>query len=202
MRTSSRVILIAGPYTPPAVKRGDVATCLFRDDDVIITSWSDGRIAWPRCQRPRQHGGSGLLVTEELVRAIKTESSIAVQYWFGVNGETVWRWRKFFGVGRWDPEGSRRLQLHNSHAGAEQVRGTHWTPERKKRFRALAIKRGFRPPARWKEKGWTQEQLALLGRLPDEELAVKIGRTVTAICVMRLRLGVRSVRDRRRRENK
>ena len=88
-----RVILIAGPYIAPAVKRGGVATCLFRDDDVIITSWSDGRIAWPRCQRPRQHGGSGLLVTEELVRAIKTESSIAVQYWFGVNGETVWRWR-------------------------------------------------------------------------------------------------------------
>jgi hypothetical protein len=66
-----RVKLIAGPYTPPPLKRGDVATCLFRDGDVIITNWSNGRISWPRCQRPRQKGGSGLLVTEELVRPNK-----------------------------------------------------------------------------------------------------------------------------------
>ncbi len=55
-----------GPYNAPALRRGDRATCLFRDGDVIITGWSDARIAWPRCRRPGTHGGgSGLLVDEE-----------------------------------------------------------------------------------------------------------------------------------------
>jgi hypothetical protein len=61
------------PYTPPALRGGDRATCLYRDDDVVITSWSDGRISWPRCRRIGARGGSGLLVDEELARAIRLE---------------------------------------------------------------------------------------------------------------------------------
>jgi hypothetical protein len=202
MRAPSRVTLIAGPYTPPAVTRGDLATCLFRDGDVIITSWSDGRISWPRCQRPRQRGGSGLLVTDELVRAIKTESSLALQYWFGVNGETVWRWRKFFDVRQWEPEGSRRLLAQNSQAGAEKLRGKKLSRRQVQQRREIARRLGYRPAGRWKGTGWSKKQLALLGRLPDEKVAVKIGRTVGAVCVMRNRLGIRSATDRRRRENK
>jgi hypothetical protein len=41
--------LLHGPYTAPSLKRGDKATCLYRDGDVIITGWSDARISWPRC---------------------------------------------------------------------------------------------------------------------------------------------------------
>jgi hypothetical protein len=37
-----------GPYNPPALRRGDRATCLYRDGDAVITAWSDGRIFWPR----------------------------------------------------------------------------------------------------------------------------------------------------------
>src|SRR4029077_4985653 len=59
--------LLAGPYTPPPLRRGDRATCLFRDADVTVTSWTSAPIPWPRCCRPGTHGGvSGLLVTEEL----------------------------------------------------------------------------------------------------------------------------------------
>jgi hypothetical protein len=72
-----------GPYNPPALRRGDKASCLYRDGDVVITSWSDGRISWPRCRRLGTRGGSGLLVDEELARAVRLESSLAIQYWWG-----------------------------------------------------------------------------------------------------------------------
>jgi hypothetical protein len=73
--------LLHGPYTAPSLKRGDKATCLYRDGDVIITGWCDARISWPRCQLPGTRGGSGLLVDEELARAVRCESSMAIRYW-------------------------------------------------------------------------------------------------------------------------
>ena|SRR6516165_1896048 len=48
------VKLLFGPYHPPALRRGDRATCLVRDYDVVVTSWTDSRISWPRC-RPLHH---------------------------------------------------------------------------------------------------------------------------------------------------
>src|SRR5262249_10796644 len=70
--------LHAGPYTPPSLRRGDRATCLFRDADVVITSWTSAPIPWPRCCRADPPGGgSGLLVTEELARAVRTGSAFA-----------------------------------------------------------------------------------------------------------------------------
>jgi hypothetical protein len=101
--------LLHGPYLPPALQRGDRTTYLFRDAEVTITSWTDAPIPWPRCRAIGRRGRPGLLVTEELIRAIRTESSVAIQHWFGVTATTVWRWRKAFGVTRWGSEGSRRL---------------------------------------------------------------------------------------------
>lgn len=72
MTDRERVRLLFGPYRPPPLQRGQQATCLFRDSDVVITDWSAGRISWPRCRAPGTHGGgSGLLVCEELARAVR-----------------------------------------------------------------------------------------------------------------------------------
>src|SRR5262245_55077795 len=100
MRAADRVKLLHGPYTPPPLRRGDRATCLFRDCDVIVTGWSNGRIQWPRCRALDTHGGgSGLLVDEELARAVRTESAAAIKFWWGVTAGVVWRWRMVLGVG-------------------------------------------------------------------------------------------------------
>jgi hypothetical protein len=121
-----------------------------------------------------------------------------VQYWWGVNGETVWRWRQAFGIGQWEPEGSRRLHQQLSEAGARRTRGQLLPADQVERRRQTARELGLKPTGRWDEGGWTAAQLAMLGTLPDERLAARIGRTPTAVRVMRTRLGMPSACDRRR----
>src|ERR1700722_8149266 len=82
--------LLHGPYNAPALHRGDRATCHLRGD-VRITSWADARISWPRCQVLKGRGGCGLLLDDELARAVRTESAAAVSYWWGVSEGVVWR---------------------------------------------------------------------------------------------------------------
>jgi len=90
---------LLGKYEPPAVKKGERVTCLYRDCDCTVTSWTDAPISWPRVQPREQLDGSGLWVNDELARAIRTESAVTLHYWFGVSAGVVWKWRKVFGVG-------------------------------------------------------------------------------------------------------
>jgi hypothetical protein len=166
---------------------------------VVITSWSDGRISWPRCRLLDTHGGgSGLLVDEELARAVRCESSLAIQYWWGVKVVTVWQWRKALGVGRYN-EGSAKLRTDmNVEIGAGQ-KGKKLPPDQVERRRQTARQLGLRPTGRWKMREWTKEQLRLLGKLPDAELAERFGRTVNAVRVQRTKRGIAKTEDRRRR---
>jgi hypothetical protein len=62
---SRRLVLHYAPYQAPAVRVGDRATCLLRDADVVITSWTDAPLSWP-CRRAldANGGGSRLLIEE------------------------------------------------------------------------------------------------------------------------------------------
>jgi hypothetical protein len=63
-----------------------------------------------RCRALGHRGGSGLLVDEELARAITHESAAALMYWWGITGSTAARWRTALGVlGLTGTEGTRRL---------------------------------------------------------------------------------------------
>jgi hypothetical protein len=76
-----RVRLLFGPYQAPHRRRGDRATCLYRDCDVVVTDWTNARIIWPRCRPvglPCSH--PLLLVDAELARAIRHESAAALRY--------------------------------------------------------------------------------------------------------------------------
>jgi hypothetical protein len=195
---SSTHALLHGPYQPPGLRRGGRTVCLYRDAEVVITSWTDARIPWPRCQAIGVRGGSGLLVTEELVRAIRTESSCAIQHWWGIREETVWRWRKAFGVSQWGTEGSRRLHQVSSARGAARMRGKKLPKKLVQRRIEVRRELGIlRAPDRWGERRWQAEELDLLGTAPDAELAARLGRTVTAVRVMRNRLGRRQPDERR-----
>jgi hypothetical protein len=185
--------LLQGPYIPPALRRGDRTDCLYRGTEVIITSWTDAPIAWPRCRAVGVRGGSGLLITAELVRAICTESSLAITLWWGVRAETVWRWRNAFGVTRLGTDGSRRLHQALSESGAAKLRGKKRPLAAIRKQILTCRERGYKPPQkRWAKTGWKPWQLNLLGKVPDADLAVYFGRTVTAVRVMRNRLGRRT----------
>ena len=193
MTDRDRVRLLFGPYRPPALRRGDRATCLLRDSDVVITGWSDGRISWPRCRAlGTRGGGSGLLLDEELARAVRHESAAAVMHWWGVTSGVVWRWQKALGVGPTDSEGSRRLIQAASEMGAAEQRGKQLPPEQVERRRRTAREKNL---AQYLQPGyhgprWSDEQLRLLGTEPDEVVAEKVGRTAEAVRVMRSRLGI------------
>lgn len=193
MNQRDRVKLLFGPYQPPALKRRDRAFCLFRDTDVVVTSWSDARISWPRCRSlGSQRGKPGLLVCDDLVRALHHESAAAIMYWWGVTCSTVARWRKALGIGRSDPEGSRRLIQAAAQAGADVTKEREFSEEEREVRRQNSIKNNL---AQYLQLGyhgprWTKKQLALLGKLPDQEVADRIGRSVKGVHTMRQRLGI------------
>jgi hypothetical protein len=61
---------------------------------------------------------------------------------------------------------------------------------------------GVKPPNRWAETGWKPEELALLGTMPDEELARRTGRTANAVRLARNRRGIPSARAGRTRRHR
>jgi hypothetical protein len=58
------------------------------------------------------------------------------------------------------------------------------------------------PPSGHHGPWWAAKQLALLGQLPDAEIAARFGRTTHAVRVKRTRLGIVTARDRRKAASK
>jgi len=177
-----------------------VVTCLYRDAACVVTTLHDAPIPWRRVRVRGGRGGSGLRVSDEVVRAIRTESAVALRFWFGVSVGVVWRWRKRFNDGSHNSTpGSKAAHLAASRAGARATREREFT-EAECDARAETSKRlGLRPPRRWATAGgWTAAELALLGTDTDAAVAARIGRTELAVRVKRGRAKVPTVRDGRR----
>jgi hypothetical protein len=181
---------LIGVYQPPRVRSRERVWCEYREQWCRITTWSEGRIPWPRCAPIGAGGGSGLWIDETLKIAILTESGQALEYWFGISGGAVWRWRRAFEIRRLGTIGSKRLHQVKSREGADAVKAKEWTADDLERKRRTSLRLGLRPPNRWAESGWTADELALLGTMPDVELAAKLGRTSAAVRAARRRLHI------------
>ncbi len=178
---------LIGTYSAPAVKRGQVVTCLYRDRDCKVTSITSAPIPWPRVQPLEQRGGSGLWVNDELAQAIRTESAAALKHWFGVSAVVVWKWRNAFGVGgRATTKGSKRAIRVAALKGAAAMKTKVWTAAERAACGARARRLGLKPVGRWAGKEWTPAQLALLGTDDDKVIARKIGRTRSAVTTQRV----------------
>jgi hypothetical protein len=170
MTERERVRLLFGPYQAPMLRRGDRTTCLYRDCAVVITGWTDAPIPWPRCRTlDGPGGGSGLLVDEELARAVRHESAAAVMHWWGASANAVKNWRKALGVTRTANEGTARLMLAAAEKGAEAVEARDWTAEERQQRRQMNVAKGLAGNLVLGYHGplWTPEDIALLGTAPD-----------------------------------
>jgi hypothetical protein len=193
MTNADRLQLLFGPYQAPPLKRGDRTHCLYRDGLVIVTGWTDAPIPWPRCRAlDSPGGGSGLLVDEELARAVRHESAAAVMFWWGSSMGAVCRWRKALGVSRTGNEGTARLVQAAAELGAAELRGQALPPDQVKRRRRTAAELGLGRNLVLGYHGplWTAQEFALLGTLPDAEVTRRTGRTPNAVRQMRERLGL------------
>jgi hypothetical protein len=145
-------------------------------------------------------GYPSLLVNEELARAIRSESALALRYWWGASAGVVHRWRKALGVTRTNNEGTHRLIQAAAEAGGEVFRGVslpeEWCEQR--RQRALEHNYGAFLPLGYHGPWWTEEELALLGTASDEEIAARIGRTTEAVRIKRTRRKILNPYDQRR----
>jgi hypothetical protein len=105
-------------------------------------------------------------------------------------GETiVWKWRQALGVERFN-EGSALLRETLNRELGEGLCGVPQSEEHVRRRVATRKAKGVRPPQRWKNTGWKPEHLALLGKVPDDEIAELTGRSHHAVRLRRERLNL------------
>ena len=190
-----RFRLLRGPYVAPKTKVGGSLVCRLRGR-VKVSAMSTAPIPWPIVHRPG--GKRGLALCGDLVKAIRVESSYAIERSFGVSPATVRSWRRALGIdGR--NEGSRRLVARPRNEGgiAEAT-----LPLREANYANLeggekiaAKKRGISRPPHVREatllgKPFTLKEDILLGMMPDKEVAERTGRHQSEVAKRRERLGI------------
>jgi hypothetical protein len=123
------------------------------------------------------------MVNEKLARAIRHESAAAIRHWWGVSVGVVRHWRKALGVGRTDNEGSVRLIRAAAEKGGEAFGAREWTPEERERMRQVNARLGLADHLVTGYHGprWATWELALLGTVPDREVARRTGRSVDGV---------------------
>ncbi|HQR44272.1 MAG TPA: NUMOD3 domain-containing DNA-binding protein [Gemmatales bacterium] len=146
MRDSDRFQLRFGPYRTPRYRKGQVVICSARGQ-VTIVGTSDGKMPWPV---GKTHRAKSLVLYKDLERAVRRESVLAIQYWWGVGPMAVRRWRTALGIVGTNNEGTSALRRdHFAEPWAEIARRKAWSKARDpvRCEKIAASKRGKpRPP--------------------------------------------------------
>jgi hypothetical protein len=100
---------LLGRYRTPRFRVGQCVYCQVRGE-MVITGMTDAPIPWPIGRRGG--GRHSLIVYKGLAKAVRRESNQAVAFWWGVDPQTVSKWRKALSV-RQANEGTRRLFEEN-----------------------------------------------------------------------------------------
>lgn len=130
--------LLCAPYTAPAVRRGDWIM-----DELLglveVGGWTGAPIPWPYRRRT---GSPSLILTDDLVRAVRCEAELAICDQWGVSKGTVYKWRKALGVGR-ITQGTHKLLRDNTGVPAEAAaRGRERARSPENRAKIAAAKTG------------------------------------------------------------
>jgi hypothetical protein len=197
MTKPQSIPVLRGTYTAPALRRGDRTDCLVRDCMMVVTTWSDAPISWPRGRPALSSGGASLIVDEELARAVRHESAAAIHYWWRVNTFTICRWRKVLGVTRRNNEGSQIL-IRIATEKAKRSQNPNRSAEYRQNLREHINRRRL-----WELSpevtcgiAWTSEHKALLGTMIDREVASRTGHSYCSVKTMRLKLRIPCYRSK------
>jgi hypothetical protein len=136
---------LLGRYRTPRFRYGRRVLCEVRGE-VVITGMTDAPIPWPLGKRGR--GRHSLVVYKGLAKAVRRESNQAVSHWWGVDPQTVSKWRRQLGVGI-ATEGTSRLHRETieEHGEAMRALGVQKARDPARRRKIAAAKRGKpRPP--------------------------------------------------------
>ena len=98
MNDLASTILRFGPYSMPhGFGVGDTIACDYRCRDVVVAGITDAPIQWLTI---RKIGKPFLILCRDPVRAVQIESETAIAFHWGVNRETVRKWRRALSVER------------------------------------------------------------------------------------------------------
>jgi hypothetical protein len=127
-------------------------------------------------------------VNATLERAIRTESALALAYWFGVSSKPVAWWRRAFGVGGLvGTRGSREVRRKQPLAGSVEPSRVMGGADRVARAPHVPA---VPPEVSGRRRTWTDAELARLGTDLDEVVAEVLGRTAAAVTWQRCRRGI------------
>jgi transposase-like protein len=98
MTESTSIILRFGPYSlPQGYGVGDTIECTYRGREVVIAAITNAPVQWFSI---RKTGKPFVILCGDLIRAVQTESETAIAHNWGVNKDTVRKWRRALNVGR------------------------------------------------------------------------------------------------------
>lgn len=142
---------LLGKYRTPRFRIGRVVFCEARGE-MTISGITDAPIPWPVGKG--QRGRTSLIVYKDLAKAIRRESNQAIAHWWGVDPQTVSKWRKVMSVKR-ATEGTSRLHSEYdkepwADSMREKSRAKANAPERRREI--SEARRGKPRPAHVKQK--------------------------------------------------
>jgi hypothetical protein len=134
---------LLGKYRTPRFRIGRTVFCEVRGE-MVITGITDVLVPWPVGEKGR--GRHSLIVYKDLAKAVRRESNQAVAHWWGVDPQTVTKWRRALGVGI-VTEGTHRLfrDYTKEPWGIEAFAKTHSMARDPERCRKIAEARRGKP---------------------------------------------------------
>lgn len=193
------VRLVDGPYIPPILGIGAWLKCELRGD-LQVGGYSNALIPWPVAMGHAKQ----LVICRDFLRALKTESREAVAFHFGISRGLISELRRKLGIERLTP-GSFRLfrrtielartdEARAKISRANEGKGDKMSPEDREKLRE--IQRRPKPKA-WRERmamywkrraatsgmpeKWTEEEIRMIGTIPDRDLARALNRSLASI---------------------
>jgi len=200
------VRFVGGPYSRANGRVGAWLKCELRGL-LQVGSFSNALIPWPTAVKHRKQ----LIVCGDLVRALKTESCLAVCFHFGILPQMVSEYRRRLGIERLTAGSTRLFWRSVKLARSDEARAKMSRQQENRKdlmsredcARLREIQKRLKSED-WKDKvaemwqrryllfgkpdEWTEDELKLIGTLPDREVARLVKRSLQAFKAKKFQL--------------